>query len=66
MEAWQQRIIDEYDQLKERTNKLEAFRADELWDELDLVDQTLMESQYLFMVGYGNILEKRIERFEEK
>lgn len=64
MEDWKQQLIDEYDQLKGRSDKLEAFRAGEKWDELDLVDQTLLESQYLFMIGYGNVLEKRIERLE--
>jgi hypothetical protein len=64
MQDWQQRLIEEYEQLKGRTEKLDAYRASDSWQELDIIDQTLLENQYLFMVGYGNILEKRIERFE--
>jgi len=64
MQDWQQRLVEEYEQLKGRTEKLEAFRHADGWAELDIIDQTLLENQYLFMVGYGNILEKRIERFE--
>lgn len=66
MQEWQQRVIEEYDELKGRTDKLEIFRNGDSWDNLDIIDQTLLENQYLFMIGYGNILEKRIERFEGK
>lgn len=64
MQDWQLRVIEEYEQLKERTEKLDVYHASDSWKELDIINQALLESQYLFMVGYGNILEKRIERFE--
>jgi len=65
MEDWQQRVQEEHDQLVERHFKLGAFMQSDQFSELSELDQTLLETQWMIMATYGNILEKRIERFED-
>lgn len=65
MEDWQQRVVDEYDQLVDRHVKLGQFIGTPTFQGLDIADQSLLETQWLVMAAYGNVLESRIKRFQK-
>lgn len=58
LKPYQQRYINEYKELKERINKLQAFL--ENGKPYDYPNQ-LLESQLNIMIEYAQILEKRAE-----
>ncbi len=62
MEQYIKRMIEEYNQLKERTNKLEAMLGKSERGELDFelsCPVELLQTQYRLMAGYLKILEIR-------
>lgn len=64
MEAYKQRMVNEYNELKERTNKLGIFLDRWLLDELDFEPTCsfeLLESQFHIMKAYLSILKQRAE-----
>ena len=64
METYKQRMINEYNELKERTDKLCYMLDRWLMNDLDFVPSCsfhLLESQYHVMRAYLNILEQRAE-----
>lgn len=64
MEAYKQRMVNEYNELKERTNKLGIFLDRWLLDELDFeptCPYELLESQFHVMKAYLSILKQRAE-----
>lgn len=63
MEPFQQRVIQEADEVKDRLNKLGAFLNTAAYAELDSEDQSLLWHQHKAMAEYHNILEQRIARF---
>ncbi len=63
MEDWQQRVVDEYNALDEKCEKLEAFLVTKAFFELELVDRTLLIQQHNAMSLYAYVLNSRIERF---
>lgn len=66
LQPHQQRVVEERDQLQERTVKLRAFFATETFGSLekeerdDLVRQSAIMGQYLAVLG------RRVERFTKK
>lgn len=62
MEPWKLRFINEYDELKEKTEKLgnmlSAYSANEL-NFTPKCDYNLLHEQYVYMKNYLNVLERR-------
>jgi len=70
MEEWQERVIEERQELGVKLNKLTCFLG-RLYDQLPLsVEQDkavdLLQRQQNIMVDYHNILTERISAFREK
>jgi hypothetical protein len=57
----QQRVIDEYRELDERTEKLGDFFDNDLYAKLDRAEQDRLESQWFVMKAYRVILIQRLE-----
>jgi hypothetical protein len=65
MEAWQERVIAEHDELGDKLLKLSAFIAENpQFQSLDAEDQRLMREQLDSMRTYHTTLEDRILRFK--
>ena len=64
MQPHQQRIVDEYNELVEKTSKLGAFILDNpIYRSLEEDEQKDMKVQYDAMCVYTDALERRINRF---
>lgn len=63
LEPYQQRVVDENEELKEKIDKLQAFMLSPKWKELQAIDQYLLSSQLQVMQAYSQILFQRITRF---
>lgn len=64
LQPHQQRVVDEYKELQERTSKLGAFILDNpIYLSLEQVEQEDMKIQYDSMCIYVDTLERRIKRF---
>lgn len=61
---WQQRVIDEREELDGRLTKLENFMRSNKWDSVGFVDQSLLEEQRACMTLYRNTLDRRIVGFD--
>jgi hypothetical protein len=57
---WLQRLQAEIDALQEKITLLEAFLHSPAYQTLDLVQQTLLDTQLNIMDSYANILAARI------
>ena len=66
MENWQQRIIDEKEELDTKLTKLEKFIYNEegTFNSLPSIDQNLLGRQAEIMAEYSAILRKRIARWQ--
>ena len=65
MTDWQQRVIDEKDELGAKLLKLRAFAGSPAWMVMEKVDRTLLRYQLRAMDEYFAILCRRIERFTD-
>ena len=64
MQPHQQRVVDEYNELVEKTSKLGAFILDNpIYRSLEEDEQKDMKIQYDAMCVYTDALERRINRF---
>ena len=64
MQPHQQRVVDEYNELVEKTSKLGAFILDNpIYRSLEEDEQKDMKVQYGAMCVYRDALERRINRF---
>lgn len=63
MTDWQQRVIDERDQLNVKVHRLEMFILSANFQGLERQDQILLNCQLSGMRGYLSVLDLRIERF---
>ena len=61
MDEIKQRVIDELNELSERTSKLVKFILSEKLSSLSKDMQYLMQDQVRSMLEYGNILRRRLE-----
>lgn len=61
--AWQQRVLDEKNELNERIHKLSDFIADPGYLALLPADQRLLSVQLSTMKAYSEVLELRAARF---
>lgn len=63
MEEYKKRMLDEFNELAERKNKLSMFiNADPEFGQLDVVMKSLMEKQLTHMEGYLECLSERVHR----
>jgi hypothetical protein len=66
MRDWQERVIDEKNDLDEKIPKLELFiNKSDTFQKLGDDYQELMREQLTVMRTYSGILKKRIENFQE-
>lgn len=65
MEPYQQRVIEEHDELNIKIVKLERFMASEAFTELPDWESELLNQQYLYMGYYLGVLSQRIRTFKE-
>lgn len=63
MQPHQQRVIDEYDALNDKTRVLYMFFTNKIFESLDEDEQELLKMQYYSMMVYAGILQKRIAKF---
>ena len=63
MDAWQNRVIGEKEQLGKKLNKLCRFLRGNEFKALDMEDRWALEEQFKHMENYNIILLKRIARF---
>lgn len=64
MEAYQERMLNEYEELKERRKKLLDFISNEKkMDSLSEDEQKDLREQYIYMKSYEVVLKRRIDRF---
>ena len=64
MQPHQQRVVEEYNELVEKTSKLGAFILDNpIYRSLEEDEQKDMKVQYDAMCVYTDALERRINRF---
>lgn len=64
MQPHQQRVVDEYNELVEKTSKLGTFILDNpIYKSLQEDEQKDMKIQYDAMCVYVDTLERRIKRF---
>lgn len=63
MQDWQQRVIDERDELDQKLIKLQNFLVSSATDRLSETDLGLLKHQAQLMLEYTAVLPKRIERF---
>lgn len=65
MEAYQERVVQEERELREKMQKLEAFFGTEIFKGLPQDEQKRLNRQYSYMSGYREVLEERILNFPD-
>ena len=60
--SWQERLVQERDQLQERLQKLQAFKHTETWAALPSIEISVLLDQEEAMVNYLDALETRLSR----
>ena len=63
MQPYQQRVIDEKEDLDSKRDRLRAFFGTDLYRELDPIEQSRLNRQLEAMTLYSNILAERIAAF---
>ncbi len=61
--GFQERVINELEELNEKLSKLSDFLQTEFYDSLPQVEQDMLLMQKNVMTVYANILASRISRF---
>lgn len=63
-QPYQQRVVDEKNELDDKIAKLEKFMQENaIFKTLPIIDQELQMMQHLQMVSYSYFLGQRIDRF---
>lgn len=63
MKDFQQKVVDEKEELDAKTERLLSFINGEVFDALPVDERKRMSEQYYHMGQYSTILGKRIENF---
>jgi len=63
MPPYQERVVEERDQLAERTHKLHTFLGGVLFDDLPGEEKVRLRRQHIIMRAYLEILDERIAAF---
>lgn len=61
MHPYQERVVDERQQLTNKTDKLAVFIRSDAFDDLSIQEQALLLSQLDYMRLYGDVLDQRIQ-----
>ncbi len=61
--GFQERVINELEELNEKLSKLSDFLQTEFYDSLPQIEQDMLLMQKNVMTVYANILASRISRF---
>lgn len=64
MKGWQLRVVEEAKALKQKIDALGEFTTAEMFKELSVDEQGLLNHQHSIMEDYLSILEKRIDFFK--
>ncbi len=64
MQPYQQRVVDEKNDLDSKRDRLRAFFGTDLYRELDPTEQSRLNRQLEAMTLYSNILAERIAAFK--
>ena len=64
MDKVKQRVVDELNELSERTSKLVKFTLSEKFSSLSTNMQRLINKQIYIMLNYGDVLRSRLECWE--
>lgn len=64
MQPHQQRVVDEYNELMDRTTKLGVFFGNTIFQKLDQAEQERLNRQWKLMQQYGEVLAERIAAFK--
>lgn len=62
--GWQQRVVNEQKELKEKLDKLTAFINSDQFYKLDFDECYRLRQQHYFMFFYNEVLESRIRAFK--
>lgn len=62
LQPFQQRVLDEHSELKDRLEKLTAFLETETFKNLEEDDRSLLEIQQMTMVNYEKVLGVRVNK----
>lgn len=63
MQPHQQRVVDEKNEISDKTSKLESFLGTALYASLPTPEQTRLSRQFLIMQLYEQVLSERIGAF---
>jgi hypothetical protein len=63
LQPHQERVVDEYNELIEKRNKLFLFFDNPIFKSLDQAEQQRLKNQFKAMMVYANILRERIINF---
>lgn len=61
MDAFQERLQEEYTTLEEKIDKLDKFFESDIYASLPLQEQTLLSKQFRVMCEYHDLIEQRLE-----
>ncbi len=64
LQPHQQRVVDEYNELSDKTQKLGLFFGSKIFASLDEAEQSRLNRQWQVMQQYGLILSERIAEFK--
>jgi hypothetical protein len=65
MQDWQNRVVEESDELVEKLNKLSNFIDSKEYDALPNREQDLLFKQHRLMREYADVLAERLRGFKE-
>ncbi len=65
-DQWQQRVVEEKDELMKKAEKLRIFMNNlDLWDNVPVLEQLRLERQVVLMDLYAEVLIDRIQHFNK-
>ncbi len=64
MKDYQERVVNEYNELRARTVALGLFLESKQYTKLDEAEKERLAEQWKIMQSYGHILSERIEAFK--
>lgn len=63
LQPYQQRLLEERDELADRVGRLYEFNRSAIFTALPIIEQHLLLKQYAHMTGYLDALDRRIRLF---
>ena len=64
MDEVKQRVVDELNELSEKTSNIVKFTLSEKFSSLSINMQCLMKEQIDIMLNYGDVLRRRLARWD--